>query len=171
MEPSSEGSIIHLTFESFDVENHRDCKWDYVKVSYGSFNRKFCGSSIPGPFISDTSITVQIHTDHTVFKSGFSAKWTITISSGVTEQFSNWEHQIYLIFCLQASNQKLQIYLNLFCPFQVVLLAGLIFLTHLAATDISLKPKLGRMLGTSVLQVLYIMETLFLFLTRLPMIS
>ena len=84
LESSSEGSIIYLTFESFDVENHRDCKWDYVKVSYGSFNQKFCGSSIPGPFISDTSITVQIHTDHTVIKSGFSAKWTITISSGAT---------------------------------------------------------------------------------------
>ena len=84
LESSSEGSIIYLTFESFDVENHRDCKWDYVKVSYGSFNQKFCGNSIPGPFISDTSITVQIHTDHTVIKSGFSAKWTITISSGVT---------------------------------------------------------------------------------------
>ena len=40
--------------------------------------------------------------------------------------------------------------LNIYSNHQVVLLAGLIFLTHLDAIDIFLKQNLGKMLGDSV---------------------
>ena len=72
-----EGHIIQLTFESFDINDHSQCRDDFVEVSYGSYREKFCGSSIPGPFTSTgPTMTVKIHTDGSVTGTGFRAVWT-----------------------------------------------------------------------------------------------
>ena len=78
------GYKVHLTFEAFDIEDHRRCSWDWVEVSYGSFSQKYCGSSIPGPFVSESAITVKVHTDGSVTESGFSATWTTTTTTTTT---------------------------------------------------------------------------------------
>ena len=39
---------IELTFESFDLESCSSCACDYVKVTYGSFSERYCGSSKGG---------------------------------------------------------------------------------------------------------------------------
>ena len=77
--------MINLTFEAFDVEAHPSCDWDWVEVSYGSFNQKFCGSSIPGSFVSETPITVKFHSDESVKRSGFTATWTATTTTTTFE--------------------------------------------------------------------------------------
>ena len=73
-----------LTFEAFDIENHRSCGWDWVEVSYGSFSQKYCGSTIPGPFVSESPITVKIHTDGSITESGFRATWTTENTNSTT---------------------------------------------------------------------------------------
>ena len=83
-EVSPPGSMVRLTFEAFDIEDHEDCEWDWVEVSYGSFSQKYCGSSIPGPFFSESPITVKIHTDHIVTESGFMATWTTENTNSTT---------------------------------------------------------------------------------------
>ena len=83
-EVSPPGSMVRLTFEAFDIEDHEDCEWDWVEVSYGSFSEKFCGNSIPGPFVSESPITVKIHTDGSVTESGFRATWTTENTNSTT---------------------------------------------------------------------------------------
>ena len=66
-----------LTFDSFDLESHTSCRYDYVEVSYDSFSQRHCGSSIPGPFTSTgSSMVVKFHSDHINTGTGFSAVWT-----------------------------------------------------------------------------------------------
>ena len=74
------GWIIHLVFDSFDIEDHSTCANDYVEVSYeyadGYYREKFCGNSPPGPFTSPgENITVRMHTNGNVQRNGFHAVW------------------------------------------------------------------------------------------------
>ena len=71
------GGQIKLTFTHFQIESHSSCAWDYVEIAYGpSFVQKYCGdSSIPGPFITSTTITVRFRTDGSDTRSGFRASW------------------------------------------------------------------------------------------------
>ena len=48
-----------------------------LKVSYGSFSEKYCGSTAPAPIVSSgRTMRVQFFTDASVQKTGFSAVWT-----------------------------------------------------------------------------------------------
>ena len=82
------GGKIKLTFEAFDLEPQYGsrCIWDWVEVSHGSFSEKYCGTSIPGPFVSESPITVKIRTDYSRTYSGFRATWTTetTTTTGMT---------------------------------------------------------------------------------------
>ena len=65
-----------LTFDSFDLEGHSSCRYDYVKVSHGSVEEKYCGSSKPDPIISSgNTMTVLFHSDQSVNGNGFRAIW------------------------------------------------------------------------------------------------
>ena len=82
------GKKVQLTFQSFDIEDHASCIYDYVEVSYGSYSERFCGTSIPGPFTSTgRTLTVRIHTDDSVVKGGFSAVWTPYPSGYILKYF------------------------------------------------------------------------------------
>ena len=74
----NDGHRINLTFISFEVEfdPFGDCGFDYVEVSYGNFSEKYCGTSLPGPFFSNTTITVKFNSDDFYNMTGFSAVWT-----------------------------------------------------------------------------------------------
>ena len=74
----NDGDRINLTFISFEVEfdPFGDCGFDYVEVSYGNFIKKYCGTSLPGPFFSNTTITVKFNSDDFYNMTGFSAVWT-----------------------------------------------------------------------------------------------
>ena len=97
METSAWNKKLKLTFESFDIEFHSNCGFDYVEISHGSFwnekfRTKFCGpnghgdyyngngdnlgNSIPGPFTSlGQTLVVRMHTDSSAVRSGFKAIW------------------------------------------------------------------------------------------------
>ena len=66
-----------LTFESFDLQSHSSCRYDYVYiVSYGSDRQKYCGSNKPSPIISsDNKMVVIFHTDGSEVGNGFKATW------------------------------------------------------------------------------------------------
>merc|ERR1712062_357725 len=93
------GQRIQLTFESFDLEAHSDCGYDYVQISHGSFQQRYCGSSKPGPIISSgNTMTVTFHSDHSVNGNGFKATWTtwtttntvgVLIAGGTTGDWSS----------------------------------------------------------------------------------
>ena len=70
------GKKIKLTFESFDLESHSGCKYDYVTISFESEEEKYCGSSMPSPIISSgNTMTVVFHSDYSVNRNGFRAIW------------------------------------------------------------------------------------------------
>ena len=75
------GYVLQLSFSSFDVEYHSRCGYDWVEVSYGSYSEKFCGRSNPGPVTSTgPTMTVRMHTDYSVTRTGFRAEWTASKS-------------------------------------------------------------------------------------------
>ena len=72
------GSLIELTFTSFDVEAESSCGYDYVQVlnTDGSQIIKACGTTKPSIIKSSgTKLTVVFHSDTTEVKKGFSASW------------------------------------------------------------------------------------------------
>ena len=72
----AEGSKIQLTFETFDIEAHPYCLYDYVEVANGSETKKLCGSTVPDPITSSANtMTVKFKSDYSVNKKGFSAVW------------------------------------------------------------------------------------------------
>ena len=75
-----------LTFESFDIEAHPECRYDYVEVSYGFDSQTYCGSNKPSPIISsDNRMKVIFRSDDSEARSGFKATWKAveTPSSGM----------------------------------------------------------------------------------------
>ena len=51
-----------------------ECRYDYVKISYGSVEKKFCGSDLPGSFISsENTMIVNFVCDGSIQFTGFSA--------------------------------------------------------------------------------------------------
>ena len=67
-----------LEIESFNIESHPSgaCVYDYLEITHDSFSWRYCGNTIPGPFISSgSSLTVRFVTNDHITSSGFLAKW------------------------------------------------------------------------------------------------
>lgn len=70
---------VALRFQSFDVENHDNCVYDYVEVRDGDSQESrligvFCGYKLPPDITSTTNkLFVKFVSDGTVQKAGFSA--------------------------------------------------------------------------------------------------
>ena len=70
------GHRIKLTFEAFNLESHSTCKYDFVQISEGSEEEKYCGNVKPSPIISSgNTMNVTFHSDRSVNRSGFKASW------------------------------------------------------------------------------------------------
>jgi len=81
-----EGQKILLTFESFDLESHDDCDYDFLQISGGSVEKKYCGSDKPSPVMSSgNTMDITFHTDHSVKRNGFKATWEAVENSGVIQ--------------------------------------------------------------------------------------
>ena len=53
-----------------------ECYYDYVSISYGSVEEKYCGSDLPGPIISSgNTMTVVFVSDYVFQFTGFKASW------------------------------------------------------------------------------------------------
>ena len=78
------GKRIKLTFKKFDIEPDSSCGFDYVQVSFGSEEQKYCGSNKPSPIISSgNTMTVLFHSDQSVTHNGFKATWKALETSGM----------------------------------------------------------------------------------------
>lgn len=70
---------VALRFQSFEVENHDGCVYDYVEVKDGLINDSpiigvYCGHKVPGDIISTSNtLLVKFVSDGSVQKAGFSA--------------------------------------------------------------------------------------------------
>merc|ERR1712241_164028 len=77
------GQKIELTFETFDVESHSNCDYDYVQISDGKEEQKFCGSDKPSPIKSSgNTMNITFHSDYSVSRDGFKATWKVVENSG-----------------------------------------------------------------------------------------
>nr|XP_044991063.1 cubilin [Jaculus jaculus] len=77
--------LIKLTFSKFVLESsviEGRCNYDYVKIydgrsEHANLGGRFCGSTVPAPFISSgNSLTVQFVSDLTFERDGFNATYT-----------------------------------------------------------------------------------------------
>merc|ERR1712241_1322611 len=70
------GHRIKLTFETFNLESHSLCAYDFVQISFGSEEQKYCGSDVPSPIISSgNTMDITFHSDRSVRRTGFKASW------------------------------------------------------------------------------------------------
>lgn len=79
------GHLIQLTFTLFDMEDHNDCRYDYVAIYDSVLNQetadshpisKSCGNEIP-PIITSSSsaLTIFFKSDESVGGQGFVATY------------------------------------------------------------------------------------------------
>ena len=53
-----------------------DCYYDYVSISFGSIEEKYCGDYIPGPIISSGNTMTVVFVSDSVYQfTGFKATW------------------------------------------------------------------------------------------------
>jgi len=77
------GQNIRLTFESFNLESHSNCSYDYVQISDGMVEEKYCGSDKPSPIKSSgNTMNITFHSDYSVSRKGFKATWEAVENSG-----------------------------------------------------------------------------------------
>ena len=80
---------MKLTFQSFDIEKHRNCKYDSVIVRDGpSATSKmvatYCGDHLPAEIVSSgNSLWIQFISDDSKELSGFEASWKLVEKSSL----------------------------------------------------------------------------------------
>lgn len=76
------GDKVLLSFESFAVEGHEVCQYDYVLIRDGESSKspmigKFCGTSRPATITSTGNhLSVTFRSDSSTTDQGFRAVWT-----------------------------------------------------------------------------------------------
>uniref|UniRef100_A0A3B4B209 CUB domain-containing protein n=1 Tax=Periophthalmus magnuspinnatus TaxID=409849 RepID=A0A3B4B209_9GOBI len=82
----SPGSLIRLSFDSFNLEYHTNCNLDYVELydngtvetgtKLGRYLYYWCGTNRPPVLLSHSNrLWVRFHSDATVTRRGFTAHW------------------------------------------------------------------------------------------------
>ena len=83
---SPENQVIKLTFNTFSIEKHSNCKFDYVQILDSRFNEigKYCGNEQPPMIISsDNELIIQFISDKNNQLEGFSASYVFANSTSV----------------------------------------------------------------------------------------
>ncbi|TRY89102.1 hypothetical protein DNTS_004573 [Danionella cerebrum] len=77
-----QNSAISLFFDSFDVEDHPSCNFDYLEIRNGSsasspLMGKHCGSTLPSPvFPGSNELFLFFKSDFNSVRNGFEITWT-----------------------------------------------------------------------------------------------
>ena len=83
---ADEGMVLRLEFTAFNVENHRRCRYDHLKIIDGDgtvLMDKTCGDALPPVLTSKTNnVDLEFKTDNSVAKSGWRVKWSAVTRSG-----------------------------------------------------------------------------------------
>ncbi|KAJ8337763.1 hypothetical protein SKAU_G00367290 [Synaphobranchus kaupii] len=91
------GNIIRLSFTSFNLEFHHECRYDYVEVfdngtaQTGTSLGRYCGRSVPPSLTStDNLLTVLFVSDASLATEGFSANYvTMNATTDCSEVFTS----------------------------------------------------------------------------------
>ncbi|KAG9485101.1 hypothetical protein GDO78_008281 [Eleutherodactylus coqui] len=81
---AEDGYGVELIFETFEMEEESDCGYDYMEIYDGYDSTaprlaRYCGSGPPEEIYSaGDSIMIRFHTDDTINKKGFHARYTST---------------------------------------------------------------------------------------------
>ncbi|XP_072439043.1 tolloid-like protein 2 [Chiloscyllium punctatum] len=81
---AEDGYGVELIFQTFEIEEEIDCGYDYLELYDGHESvaprlGRFCGSGPPEEIYSaGDSIMIRFHTDDTINKKGFHARYTST---------------------------------------------------------------------------------------------
>nr|XP_017203939.1 tolloid-like protein 2 [Oryctolagus cuniculus] len=81
---AEDGYGVELVFRAFEVEEEADCGYDYMEAYDGYDSSaprlgRFCGSGPPEDIYSaGDSLMIRFHTDDTISKKGFHARYTST---------------------------------------------------------------------------------------------
>uniref|UniRef100_A0A3Q3W0B5 Cubilin n=1 Tax=Mola mola TaxID=94237 RepID=A0A3Q3W0B5_MOLML len=77
-----QNSFISFFFNSFDVESHSNCQFDYLEIRNGStadspLIDRLCGSTLPSPiFPQSNQLFLRFKSDFSQARDGFEATWT-----------------------------------------------------------------------------------------------
>ncbi|KAI4871253.1 hypothetical protein NFI96_019773 [Prochilodus magdalenae] len=77
-----QNSSISLFFDSFDLESHPSCNYDFLEVKNGSTDSapllgKYCGNSLPSPIFPRTNeLFLHFKSDFSAARNGFEITWT-----------------------------------------------------------------------------------------------
>ncbi|XP_068160694.1 cubilin [Antennarius striatus] len=77
-----QNSSISFFFNSFDVESHSNCQFDYLEVRNGStadsqLIARLCGSNLPNPIFPKSNLLyLRFKSDFSHTRDGFEATWT-----------------------------------------------------------------------------------------------
>ncbi|TWW71482.1 Cubilin Precursor [Takifugu flavidus] len=93
----SPGNLVQLVFESFNLEYHTNCNFDYVEVydngtvQTGSKLGRYCGRSVPPSITStDNQLTLLFVSDTSLATEGFSASYvSIDAATDCSETFTS----------------------------------------------------------------------------------
>ncbi|XP_066256660.1 protein tolkin [Euwallacea similis] len=83
---------VHLSFLTFDIEDEKDCGYDYVEIfsgldASGSTYGKFCGTKKPADVISiNQALLVRFRSDDTLVSKGFSLVYEAVTSISEEEE-------------------------------------------------------------------------------------
>ncbi|CAG9768768.1 unnamed protein product [Ceutorhynchus assimilis] len=83
------GYNVHLSFLTFDVEDEKDCGYDFVEIfsgldSSGPTYGKFCGTKKPFDIIStNEALLIRFRSDDTLVSKGFSLVYEAVLSDSV----------------------------------------------------------------------------------------
>merc|ERR1712106_380199 len=78
------GKTIEIIFETFELEAHSRCSWDWLKIIDGSTTllEETCGSNVPAKLLSQTNkVEIIFHSDYVVPKRGFKLQWKASIKN------------------------------------------------------------------------------------------
>ncbi|KAL4084328.1 hypothetical protein QTP88_028152 [Uroleucon formosanum] len=105
---------VHLTFLTFELEDEKDCMYDYVEVwssldTSGPFFGKFCGPTNPTDVIStNDALLLRFKTDSTIVSKGFSASYIAVESMNPSVEYSSLtdEDDVDLTYHKTKKNKK-----------------------------------------------------------------
>ncbi|XP_072881202.1 tolloid-like protein 2 isoform X1 [Hemitrygon akajei] len=81
---AEDGYGVELIFQTFEIEEEADCGYDYMEIYDGPDSAaprlgRFCGSGLlEDMYSAGDSIMIRFHTDDTINKKGFHARYTST---------------------------------------------------------------------------------------------
>ncbi|CAG7818980.1 unnamed protein product, partial [Allacma fusca] len=83
---------VSIEFLSFEVENARNCRYDFVEVREGNgpdgnLVGRYCGYNIPQPYRSLTNnLFIRFHSDESVAHQGFRIKYEAACGGVFTQE-------------------------------------------------------------------------------------